>query len=103
MGWEDIVKGKKRKKMSEHAIKAVDELMSDLRFREIREILDELYGMPSPSGHRNSTRTFSRIIPTRKELGHYLGNSPKYTSKRKYVILSDGRRTKRNVYQLKGE
>lgn len=101
MGWEEIIKYKRRRR-SERAIREVDKLMSDLKPRTVRGIIDDLYDLPKIIG-RNRQRTLSDLIPTTRELKYYLGRSSKYTSKKTSRKFPDGSSISETVYQLRDE
>jgi hypothetical protein len=80
MSWENILKGGKRR--SERAIELVDELMSDGKSRVIKDILKGLWAKIEEKNRENPKYdlTGSLMIPTTRELGHYLSRSDKYES-----------------------
>jgi hypothetical protein len=97
--WEEII----RKETSKRAIEQVDNLMSDLKPRSARVIIEELHKV-LPKSDMKGTRTMSRLIPTEKELKYYLGRSPRYTSEKRIIRRFPDKSTiNERVYQLKGE
>lgn len=101
MGWEEIIKYKGRRR-SEKALRQVDKLMSDLKPRSPRMIIEELHTV-LPKSDMKGTRTMSRLIPTERELKYYLGRDSRYSSKLNVTRNPDGSTEQRRIYQFKGE
>jgi hypothetical protein len=74
-----MAKGGRR--MSEHAIKHIIDLMHDGQERTVGETIDALVTTTRTNVPNNTRRTLRNIIPTRYELQSFFGKSDKFVSR----------------------